>query len=543
MNIQELEILLARGEAGEMLVQLLDELDGLRAERDHLKAELERQAADLAACERSEYSLEDQAQLLDLIREAILVKDWRTGILQFWNPGAEDLYGWSAAEAVGQRTSELLRTRFPCAQAEIAETLLRDGIWEGELTHTRRDGERLVVESRWTLKYSEAGEPEAIVETNIDVTARKQAESCRGHLAGIVEQAREAIVVTDTLGRIKLWNAAAERMFGYAGGEVVGRSVALILPESMEADWERAAQALAGARVPPYETERRRKDGELVPVMVSLSPLRDGNGTIIGLAGLLFDLSEEKRMREEKARYQAERIANLEQTERMKDQFLSVLSHELRTPINAIMGFGSILDDELAGPLSPQQHTYMEKILCNSDRLLRLVDDLLVLSRAIAGHLEIEARPMDFSDAVARSFEAIRPDAQDKQMALVEDLPPDLPQVLADPLRLYQVLSHLLENALKFTPAGGTIRLSAHPEGTFVRVTVADTGPGVPPEAAPRLFRKFTQLDMSATRSVGGAGMGLSLVKTLVEAHGGQVGVERAPEGGAAFWFTLPAAP
>jgi signal transduction histidine kinase len=228
------------------------------------------------------------------------------------------------------------------------------------------------------------------------------------------------------------------------------------------------------------------------------------------------------------------------QVDRQKDQFLGILSHELRTPLNAILGFASVLADEVSGPLSPLQHQHMGKILGGTEVLLALINDLLDMSRIQAGKFTLSVGPMDFGRVAATALENLAGLAENRQLTLVNEVPAGLPSLVADEQRVSQILLNLLGNAIKFTPAGGVVTLRAASNGGQLRVEVADTGPGIPPEDLPRLFHPFTQLDMSATRPASGTGLGLSIVKALAEAHGGQVGVTSVLGHGATFWFTLP---
>jgi signal transduction histidine kinase len=258
-----------------------------------------------------------------------------------------------------------------------------------------------------------------------------------------------------------------------------------------------------------------------------------------GVAATFTDITERKAAT---ARI-ASQLEALRQVDQLKDQFLSILSHELRTPINAIMGFGSVLADGLAGELSPDQAKYIGKILDSSDALLGLVDDLLDMSRVQAGKFALDLQTVEVGPLVRTALAALAEEAVNKGLSVVCEVPADLPTIQADPLRLSQVLDNLVTNAIKYTPAGGVITTRAVVRGDVIRVEVADTGMGVSPEHQARIFDPFTQVDMTSTRAWGGVGLGLSIVKALVEAHGGEVGVVSEGEGrGSTFFFTLPLA-
>jgi PAS domain S-box-containing protein len=266
-------------------------------------------------------------------------------------------------------------------------------------------------------------------------------------------------------------------------------------------------------------------------------PVREPDGRISGAFVTAIDVSD--RIRNE--RLQRERIETLEQVDRYKDQFLGILSHELRTPINGIMGFASVLADGLAGELNAQQHRYLGKILDSSDTLLGLVNDLLDMSRVQAGKFALSLQTVEIAPVIRNALALLVPEAIQKGHSLINLVPTALPSLRADPVRVSQMVSNLVSNAIKFTPEGGTITVKACVDEKVLRVEVTDTGIGVAPEHHADIFQAFTQVDMSSTRTRGGVGLGLPIVKGLAEAHGGQVGVESAGEGkGSTFWFTLP---
>ena len=256
--------------------------------------------------------------------------------------------------------------------------------------------------------------------------------------------------------------------------------------------------------------------------------------------GISERTAELKKANEEKVRLQQEQIAALKQADVLKDQFLSILSHELRTPINVVTGFGSILDDELAGPLNEKQHDFLQKMLGSADSLLLLINDLLDMSRIQVGKFSLSPHPMDFSEVAEGVIENLKPLAEKKEQKIINLVSADLPALMADDQRIAQVLNNLVGNAIKFTPRGGEISLKARIEGNFLFCSVEDNGPGILPEDQQKLFTPFTQLDMSSTRRAGGTGLGLSIAKAIVSAHGGSIGVESEVGKGSKFWFTLP---
>jgi signal transduction histidine kinase len=234
------------------------------------------------------------------------------------------------------------------------------------------------------------------------------------------------------------------------------------------------------------------------------------------------------------------KIDRLRELDRLKDHFLGIISHELRTPLNAVSGFGSVLMDGLIGPLTPAQSGYVEKMLAGTDTLLGLIDDLLDMSRLQAGKFSIEPAPFELRRSLPIAVDTLRNEADREGHRLKLEIANDLPLVHADERRVVQVVLNFLTNAIKYTPGGGVLTVSACRVEEGIRIAVADTGPGIDESEHERLFQPFVQLDASATRPRGGTGLGLSICKGLVEAHGGNIGLESALGCGTTFWFTLP---
>ncbi|BDG60552.1 sensor histidine kinase [Caldinitratiruptor microaerophilus] len=240
----------------------------------------------------------------------------------------------------------------------------------------------------------------------------------------------------------------------------------------------------------------------------------------------------------------ARKQAELQEANRLQSEFLTNVTHESRTPLTVVLALTEMLLEEMAGPLGPRQRHYLENIQANARRALGWINDLLDLARAQAGKMELNVRPVRLREAVGPVREGIVHLARQKEIRYAEDLPEDLPPVMADPDRLGQILTNLLGNAVKFTPPGGRVTLSAGPaRDGFLEVRVRDTGIGIPPEERERIFDQFHQVDSSLARRYPGTGIGLALVKRLVELHGGTIRVESEPGQGSEFTFTLPLAP
>ena len=354
-----------------------------------------------------------------------------------------------------------------------------------------------------------------------------QAESA-GHLAAIVSSSDDAIISKDLNGTILSWNAAAERMFGYTAQEAIGEHITLIIPSDRTAEEDFVIGRIrSGLTVEHYETVRQRKDGSQLEVSLSVSPIHDPHGTIVGASKIARDITEQKHH---------QRVA--EEASRAKDEFLAALSHELRTPLNTILGYIQMLQNRSVG--ADQHPRALEVMERNARALARLVDDVLDTSRIVTGKMRMDLRPTVLGPVIQQSVESIRPGAENKGLTLDALIEEDM-TVQADPDRINQVLWNLLSNAVKFTPAGGTIAVDARRDGQVVRIQVTDTGLGLTQTEIPLIFQRFWQGDGNA-RGFGGLGLGLALARHFVELHGGRMSARSAGPGqGSTFEIELPA--
>jgi PAS domain S-box-containing protein len=258
---------------------------------------------------RVEEALEENARLLDLTNDAILVRDASERIT-FWNKGATDMYGFSRDEAIGRVSHDLFRTEFPEPLELIKEKLLREGQWSGELTHTGANGTRKTVSTRWVAERDASGNIRSVLESNRDITEANQAREGQNRLAAIVESSDDAIVSKNLDGIIKTWNKAAERMFGYTENEAIGQHITLIIPpDRKDEEIEILARIGRGERIDHFQTVRQRKDGRLLDVSVTISPVRDSYGRVAGASKVARDITAQRRteqaLRESEQRYQA----------------------------------------------------------------------------------------------------------------------------------------------------------------------------------------------------------------------------------------------
>jgi PAS domain S-box-containing protein len=362
----------------------------------------------------------------------------------------------------------------------------------------------------------------------------------------IVSSSNDAIVTKTLDGTITSWNPAAARIFGYTDDEVIGRNIRMIIPADHRGQEDQVlARIHRGEVVDHFETVRTRKDGTNIHISLTVSPLKGPDGRIIGASKIARDISDRVRLEAERegllARERGAR-AEAESANRVKDEFLATLSHELRTPLNAVYGWARMLQ---TGKLDEATEARaLDAIVRNADSQVQMIDDLLDVARVVNGKMLVEFHPVDVKAVVEAGLDAVLPTANAKGVGLTRALEAQIGTFNGDPGRLQQIVSNLLMNAVKFTPAGGRVSVELRRLGQRVEIEVSDTGQGIAAHLLPSVFERFRQWDSSSTRAHRGLGLGLALVKHLTELHGGTVTAESDGEGkGAKFIVSLPLCP
>jgi PAS domain S-box-containing protein len=335
-------------------------------------------------------------------------------------------------------------------------------------------------------------------------------------------------------------------MFGYTAAEALGRSITMIIPPDRLSEEDEVIRRLRrGESIDHYETVRARKDGTLVNISLTVSPIRNRAGEVIGASKIARDITAQKQAEAERgvllAREQAAR-ADAEKANRIKDEFLATLSHELRTPLNAMLGWIRMLRARTLDPETSERA--IETIDRNIQLLTRLVEDVLDVSRITTGTMRLEVRPVLLGPVIEAVVESVQPAARAKGIHLGVSLDASLGPVAGDAARLQQVVWNLVSNAIKFTGRDGRVEIHLEERASHAQIRVADTGKGIAPDFLPRVFDRFSQEDSSRTRAHSGLGLGLAIVRHLVELHGGTVSADSAGEGrGATFIVRLPLLP
>jgi PAS domain S-box-containing protein len=485
--------------------------------------------------------LKDQAALLDLAQGAIIVRDMHSRIV-FWSRGAERMYGWPSKDALGRHARDLLNTESSEPTDDIGATLLSRGQWEGEAIQHRRDGTLVIVASRWALQRDAGGAPVRILTINNDITEHKKADSAllsqteRLSLATVI--AKFGVWEWDLVNNALTWDAT---MFDIYGLEPVvpmpyDRWSEVVCPKDLPAVEATMLRAIAEKGQGSAEFCIMRADGSLRTVSSVARVVLDEHGNVSRMIGVNMDVTERKEADEALEQSREDRM-------RFKDEFLSHVSHELRSPLTAIKQFTTILRGGLAGELNKEQREYQDIVLRNVRQLQTMIDELLEVTRLETGKLTLEPESVSIPDAVTDSLDTLQGTARAKGVTLSCNLASDLPSAHADQARLRQILVILLDNAVKFTSEGGSISIEARrmpQDPGFVLLEVSDTGCGISPEMTEKVFERLYQVSEPTSASRKGLGLGLYICKELVTRQGGQIWVTPRMPKGSVFSFTLP---
>jgi len=422
------------------------------------------------------------------------------------------------------------------------ESVSRRGRFEAEFRFRRHDGEYRWMRTVGTPRF-EGGAFKGYVGSSLDIHDRKLAERAMAQMAAIVESSDDAIISKDLNGIIVSWNKGAERLFGYAAAEVIGKSIMIVIPPDRADEEPQILERIRrGERVDHYETVRRRKDGGEIDISLTVSPIRDKSGKVTGASKIARDITERKRAeieREELLRSELAARAEAENANRLKEEFLATVSHELRSPLNAILGWAGMMSDKRFD--EEKAARAFEVIYRNAHAQNQLIGDLLDGSRIITGKLRLDVSMVELIPIINAAMDVVRPAADAKNVRLSSTLDPAAGLAAVDPDRLQQIVWNLLSNAVKFTPKGGEVAVHLKREATRITISVSDTGMGIEPEFLPFVFDRFRQREGDTKRTHGGLGLGLAIVRHLVESHGGTVNAASPGKGrGATFTVTLP---
>ena len=458
------------------------------------------------------------------------------------NPEFERLFGYAAGEVLGRSINDLV---VPDEQREQVRELDRrvagGEVVIAEVPRRRKDGTCVWVRVAAAPVREPAGRAAWFVLYD-DITPTKRAEAAlreaEQQYRELVESASDLVWQVDTQERWTFLNAASKAIYGRTPSEMLGHRFSEVVdPAYAEQDRAAFTRLWDGEDLLDYETVHRNASGEPRHLSFSARSHRDRDGTVVGVRGIARDVTERAAAREalEAAR------ALAEQSARARSAFLANMSHEIRTPMNGVLGMTELL---LGSDLTPEQRQSAELIMTSAEGLLSVIDGILDFSKIEAGHVTLEAIPFDLHALTSSIVRLLGIRAFEKRIELVLDIAPDVPRtVRGDPGRIRQVLTNLIGNAIKFTPAGEVV-VSLRADGeaadrSQVRFSVRDTGIGLPPDKLETIFEEFSQADASTTRRFGGTGLGLAISRRLVRLMGGDLLVRSEDGTGSEFWFSL----
>lgn len=474
---------------------------------------------------------------LESIGDGVLAIDRSFRVL-LWNKKASEMTGWTAGEVLGKSLLEVISFIDINDRIERFD-FIRRAMATGE-TQYLGDDVLLIGKGGKTLSIGDSAAPIFGVEGSVrgvilvfrDITEQKKAYEVSQLLAAIVDSSEDAIFSKTMEGIITSWNKGAERLYGYRAEEMIGHSVNVLIPQHLLEEYE-SLMAKVRTRVPVtlHETVRRRKDGTLVDVSLTISSVRSQKGKVIGASIIARDITTRKQYEEK-----------LKETVKIKSEFTAMVSHELRTPLTVMMlGLDAVFSD-WAGPLTPDQKDLLKNVKRNTDRLGRLIDNVLDYQKLEAGRMEIRLQECDLNTLIEDIVEDFTLLAKNKGLTLSCRLDRRPFKIVCDKDKVHQVLVNLLNNAVKFSERGG-LTVETVLQDKEIHISVQDQGMGIKEEDLPKLFQQFSQIITEKGRKVGGTGLGLAICKKIAELHRGRIEVRSVHGKGTTFILILPINP
>jgi PAS domain S-box-containing protein len=469
------------------------------------------------------------AAIVESSDDAILSHDLN-GTIETWNRAAARMFGYTADEIVGRSVHTLFPPNQRVEEAKLVKQL-RTGqpISHLETAALTKRGERIPVSLSISPILTPEGDIIGVARIIRDLSLQLRTERDAVRLAAIVDSSEDAIISKDLNGIVQTWNRAAEKMFGYTAADMVGQSILTIIPADRRGEEDTVLSRIrAGLPVEHFETVRQRKDGTLIDISLTVSPIRTANGRIIGASKIARDISLQRQL-----------ARQAEEANRIKDEFLATLSHELRTPLNAVLGYTRMLR---SGKLeSERQERAIDVIERNATVLHQLVSDVLDVSAIVTGKMRLNPVDCDLSEIVRAAVDSVRPTSEARGVAVLITTPSSPVSIRCDSDRMQQVFWNLLANALKFTPGGGHVSVDVSVDDQCAVIKVTDTGIGITQDALKHVFQRFWQGDSVNSRQTGGLGLCLAIARHFVELHGGTISAASPGIGkGATFTVTLP---
>jgi PAS domain S-box-containing protein len=516
-------------------------------------------ARDITEQRRSRQELFESRERLRMAMQAGQMGTWARHLDESnrvqWSPELEEIFGFESGQF--PETEEAFfdlvhpddRER---VQQSVATAIQDRNDYEVEFRYTRKgEGLRWMI-GRGRAFYDSSGTPRRLAGLGWDITERKRAEEAlrqqREWFRTTLSSIGDAVIATDTQGAVTFLNDVAQSLTGWKQEEAENRPLSEVFKVADEKTGKPvenpALRAMKEGTVVSFTDDSVliARDGAEIPIDDSGAPIKDSEGNLLGAVLIFRDITDRRRAEQDRFQLLSSERSAREQAEaasRAKDEFVAMVSHEIRSPLNAMLGWAQMLR---TGKLDQQQTARaIETIERNAKDQAKLVEDLLDISRVVSGKLLLSVRPVDAAQIMEAAIDSIRPAAEAKSIDLQLHLSPQACLLSGDPDRLQQVVWNLLSNAVKFTPRGGKVEARVERVDANMQITVSDSGAGISPEFLPYVFDRFTQANMTTERKHGGLGLGLAIVRHLVELHGGAVRAESAGSGrGATFTVTLP---
>jgi PAS domain S-box-containing protein len=498
------------------------------ASQDKINATLEAEVQQRRVAERRVTHSETRVRtILDNVPDGVITIDER-GQIESFNPSAEGIFGYRAHEVIGHNVTALMPEPTGSAHDGYIERHIATGEKRvlgrrREVVARRSDGTRFVIDLAVTESWVDGERLFTGIVRDVSESKRRDEEIRR--FKTMLDNTLDMIFMFDPVTLTFTYaNRGAEETLGYARQEFLHMRASDLTPAMPEHVFRsQIVQLLSGSRPwLSYETPHRCRDGALVPSEVFLQLVRGSSDERGLFIAIVRDLTERRRI------------------DRMKSEFISIIGHELRSPLTSIRGSLGLLMGGAAGALPERAQRMVEIAQHNAERLVRLINDMLDMEKIESGKMRFDMRPLDVSGLVEQSIEANRGYGEQYSVTFSADPIENNLKVYGDFDRLMQVMNNLLSNAAKFSPAEGQVRVRVARRSTQVRISVSDLGPGIPESFRPRVFERFSQADTSDARQKGGTGLGLSICRAIVERHDGLIDFETVPGKGTTFWFELP---
>lgn len=487
------------------------------------------------ACDISDSQVanEKQAILAAIVATSddVIISKTLQGIITSWNLAAEKTFGYTEAEALGQHISLIIpQERLSEEDFIIGQIVKGRKVDHFETIRRGKDGREVHLSVTVSPVVDASGKIIGASKVARDISGIKQAAEKQGMLTAITNISDDTIVSKTLEGEITSWNRAAEKMFGYSETEALGKHISLIIPpERLDEETYIIGEVSKGNKVDHFQTVRRAKDGRLVPISLSVSPITDENGKIIGASKIARDISEHLALQEEKARLYDE----IKALNDKKDEFIGLASHELKTPLTSIHGYLQILNNDMN---ESRRREFLSRMSKQVKKLNALVSDLLDISKIQAGKLQFNPAPLDLYHVVKDAIELITYGNNTHQIKLQTALEHLI--IIGDSQRIEQVVLNLLTNAIRYAPGSYEIEVSIGQENGVAKVGIRDYGIGIAADKLEHIFSRFYRV--TENKNVSGLGLGLYLSQQIIERHHGRIWAESKPGEGSVFYFTLP---